>query len=300
MSVIKLGSSDRATVRIIQQVVGVKPDGIFGPKTMNAVVHWQRQNNLTADGIVGPQTMEAMGILDTDLKNVSQYTTDEGLIIQKHFLPKGEYVKENYKIQNDYVFLHHTAGNSNPFATIDSWGRDDRGRVATEFVLGGQNHKTGDDRYDGVMVQAFPEGCQGFHLGRTGSLYMNKHSVGLEICAMGYLTEDYKTYVGSQAIKSQVSKLEEPFRKRIYYHRYSNKQIEATKKWLLYIANRDNIDIDQGLIPWIKKFGPTKAFGFHQDAYEGKVKGLLSHCNVRKDKTDVFPQPELVDMLLSI
>ena len=84
------------------------------------------------------------------------------------------------------MFLHHTAGGSNPYACIDQWGRDRRGRVATEFVLGGQNYRTGDDEYDGVMVQAFPEDGYGWHLGQTGSGYMNRHSIGLEICSIGY------------------------------------------------------------------------------------------------------------------
>ena len=59
--------------------------------------------------------------------------------------------------------------------------------MTTEFVLGGINHRNGDDEYDGVMVQAFAEGNQGWHLGKTGSGFMNRHSVGLEICNMGYL-----------------------------------------------------------------------------------------------------------------
>ena len=300
MKIIKVGSTNTAMVKAIQAEVGVPRDGIFGPRTQQAVANWQSKAGLVADGIVGPKTMHAMGILDTDLKNESQFVTDEGLIIERDYLPKGEYIEEDYPISNDYIFLHHTAGNCNPHNTIKHWGRDSRGRVATEFVLGGQDHRTGNDDYDGVMVQAFPKGCQGWHIGKSGSYYMNRHSVGLEICSMGYLTEDLKTYVNSTAIESQVAVLSEPFRRKTHWHRYSDKQIEATKKWLLYISARDGIDLDVGLIKWIKKDGPIKAFGFQEDAYKGKVKGLLTHTNVRKDKTDCFPQDEFVDMLLSI
>ena len=69
---------------------------------------------------------------------------------------------------------------------------------------------------------------------------------------------------------------------------------------LLYIANRDNIDLHTGLYEWIKKEGADKAFEFHQDAYMGKVKGVITHANIRRDKFDLFPQPELVDMILSL
>ncbi|MBQ7163951.1 MAG: spore cortex-lytic enzyme [Clostridia bacterium] len=37
-------------------------DGIFGPKTTEAVKYFQRKNGLTADGIVGPKTLAALGI----------------------------------------------------------------------------------------------------------------------------------------------------------------------------------------------------------------------------------------------
>lgn len=297
------GSKDVKMNKQIQETVGVPIDGIWGPKTTAGVIRWQGLNNLVADGIVGPKTLEAMGILDTDNKAHDyspQFKTPNGLVIERDYLPKGEYIEQDYKILNDYCFLHHTAGSSNPFRTIRNWGRDSRGRIATEFVLGGQDFKTGSDEYDGIMVQAFPEGCQGWHLGKTGSYYMGKHSVGLEINSFGYLDDDFKNYVGMKAHESQICTLEEAFKGRKHWHKYSDKQIEATRKWLLWIAERDNIDMHVGLVEWIKKEGPTKAFDFHQDAYDGKVKGLLTHTNVRKGKMDCFPQPEFVDMLLSL
>ncbi len=37
-------------------------DGIYGTKTKNAVMYFQRKNNLTVDGVAGPKTLAAMGI----------------------------------------------------------------------------------------------------------------------------------------------------------------------------------------------------------------------------------------------
>ncbi len=37
-------------------------DGIYGTKTKNAVIYFQKKNKLTADGIAGPATLAAMGI----------------------------------------------------------------------------------------------------------------------------------------------------------------------------------------------------------------------------------------------
>jgi hypothetical protein len=226
------------------------------------------------------------------------FITNYDQLIHKHYLPDGEYLKG--PIKNEYIFLHHTAGNSNPYACIDMWGRDKRGRIATEFVLGGVNHRNGNTEFDGVMVQAFPEGDQGWHLGKTKSGWMNRHSVGLEICAMGYLDDDFKTYVGSKVIPDQVAKLKEPFKGHLHYHKYSEKQIKETEKWIRYVGERDGIDVRLGLKQFIQKHGPTKGFDFQMDASRGKIKGLLTHTNVRMDKSDCYPDPDFVDMILSL
>jgi len=287
-------------VKQIQETLNIAIDGNFGPKTKAAVVNYQMNNNLVADGIVGRKTLDIMGILDTDLKQAGSFHTGNGLNILIDHLPKGEYIQNEAPILNDYIFIHHTAGWHNPHKTIASWGRDTRGRIATEFVMGGQSIKGNDDRYDGVTVQAFPEGCQGWHLGATKDYYMNRHSVGIELCSFGYLTEEGKTYVGGQADESQIVELAELFQGYTKWHKYSEKQINNLRKLLIYIGSRDNIDLQEGLVQWIHKMGAIKAFGFQQDACEGKVKGLLTHTNVRKEKSDCFPQQELIDMLLSL
>ncbi|MBS4202349.1 peptidoglycan-binding protein [Bacillus sp. FJAT-49732] len=45
-------------LELIQRVVGVKLDGIYGPATANAVKTFQSRNGLKADGVVGPATWE--------------------------------------------------------------------------------------------------------------------------------------------------------------------------------------------------------------------------------------------------
>lgn len=55
--------SAKSTIQLIQRIVGVKDDGIFGPATSKATHEWikslQRLLGVTADGIFGPKTLEA-------------------------------------------------------------------------------------------------------------------------------------------------------------------------------------------------------------------------------------------------
>lgn len=291
--VLKKGSRGSEVVQI-QIALGLDADGIFGSKTEIAVKKFQKENGLNADGIVGKKTLGALNInFDTDLSIIHPFDLD----IDEYHLSKGEYLKGDYK--NDYIILHHTAGGSNPRSVVDWWEKDSLGRVATEFIIGGQNCSTGNTKYDGQIVRAFPEGCQGYHIGSSGSSYMNKHSVGIEICNFGYVDKG-KTYTGTNVRSEQIVSLSDPFRGYLNWHKYSDEQIRVVRDLLMYISNRDNIDLHEGLYKWIKEEGALKAFDFHIDAYNGKVKGLLTHSNIRKDKFDCSPQPNLVDMIMSL
>jgi hypothetical protein len=292
--ILRLGSKGQQ-VKEIQEFLGIPADGHFGPQTERAVVKWQNDNNLIGDGVVGPKTWEAMELATTD-SSEKIFITESGLQINKYFLPSDEY--KSGPTKKEYLFLHHTAGWHNPYRVIDSWGRDSRGAVATEFVMGGQSIKGDNEKYDGEMVQCFPEGAYGWHLGKNGSRHMHTHSVGIEVCNFGYI-KNGKTYAGTTADKSQICVLDEPFRGYKEWHKYSDKQISVLKDFILYIAERDSIDVRKGLVEEVKKKG-AKGFEFNEDAFYGKIKGMWTHTNTRKDKFDMFPQQELLDMLVSL
>jgi len=291
---LKVGSRGKQ-VKDLQEFLGADADGIFGKGTEAAVKEWQAANGLVADGLVGSATWDAMGLATTD-DSEKTYETSNGLIVNRHFLPEGEY--KSGPTNKEYIFLHHTAGWHNPYNCIDQWGRDSRGAVATEFVLGGPSVKGNSDEYDGVMVQAFPEGAYGWHLGKNGSQHMHTHSVGIEVCNFGWI-KDGKTYAGTKVVDSQLVELAEPFRGFKTWHKYSDDQIEALDKWIRWMGERDGIDIRAGLPALVKEKGAA-AFEFNEDAYYGKVKGVWTHTNTRKDKFDMFPQQELLDMLASL
>ena len=292
MQVLKKGSKGES-VKTLQEFLKVAVDGNFGPKTESAVKSYQKKNGLVADGIVGPKTWAHMGILNTD--NAENIEVSKALEIKKHYMPVGTYFPGPVKKQ--WIFLHHTAGWENPYQVADMWARDNRGNVATEFILGGQSVRNSNTKFDGELIQCFPEGGYGWHTG-TGNSVMHRNSVGIEVCCMGQIVNG-KTYVGTPADPNQIVKLAKPFRGFQFWHKYSDAQITALKQWILFVAERYDIDPTVGLVEYIKAKG-ADGFDVLDLARANSTPGMYSHTNVLRGKVDMFPQQELIDMLLSL
>jgi N-acetyl-anhydromuramyl-L-alanine amidase AmpD len=286
-------------VKLLQKALGIKPaDGNFGPKTDAAVRNFQGSHGLVIDGLVGPRTQKLIFKQDLEQHLDTQITLNE---FEIYYLDKDEYHAGPNK--PEYLFLHHTAGNENPIATVNMWNDDTRGRIATEFLIGGQSINGRSTKWDGVIVKCMPDGGYAAHLGANGSQSMHVNSVGIEVCNFGPLTKVgkvFKTYTGAIVHPDQVCDLGFKFRGFQYYHKYSDAQIEALRELILFIAERNGINIKKGLVEWLDTKTPAEAFDFNEDAWAGKVKGMLNHTNTRRDKSDMSPQPNLIAMLKSL
>jgi hypothetical protein len=284
----------------------------FGALTETALKRFQQSKGINATGILGPQTRSIMGFLDADdmyQERHKNWYEQNGIKIAH--LPRGEYVDVNTR--KEYLFYHHTGGWEIAENVIHGWAKDNRGRIATEFVISGQSLTKDTKAHDGRIVQAFPTGRYAWHLGATGSNYMHTNSIGIEVCSHGALRRhtdgnvyslyawDYKDFSPNyRAHANQIVELVSPYKGFNLFHRYSDAQLESLKKLTLAIAERDSIDVRAGVPTWVKQEGVEKAFAFRNDAWSGKVKGLLVHGNVTRDKHDMYPQQELVDMMLSL
>lgn len=73
MNVIKQGSRG-GDVKLLQKYIGAWQDGIWGPKTTEAVKKWQKEHGLVDDGVVGNKTW--MKLIENDLKSGSLTDAD--------------------------------------------------------------------------------------------------------------------------------------------------------------------------------------------------------------------------------
>jgi len=296
---------------------GTKFTEYFGDITEAAVKRFQEDRSLVVDGIVDYNTMselqegvETSGVVkkekDTDnkLNMLGVYKSDWGFDITRAYLDDDEYVQEYGKIRPFWFFLHHTAGSSDPIATVDNWNKDSRGRVATQYCIGGIDLK-GGTKHDGLIVECFPDYYLGWHLGKVDNFDMSRYSVAVEINNWGYLEkkgDKFFNYAGGEVPKDQVCDLGYKFRGKQYWHRYTDAQIESLGNLIKHIKRiYPSIPISEGL-PQMLRDGmkPVDAFAFMSDACKGKVKGTLTHSNVRSDKMDCYPDPRLVELLKTI
>lgn len=194
------------------------------------------------------------------------------------------FAEESAKTQ---IYLHHTAGNGNAEAVSRYWnGTSDR--VATAFVVG----------QDGLIVQCFSSKHWAWHLGISkaefkgqGAKYQNldKASVGIEVCNWGYLKEKdgkFYNYVNARVPESMVTTLEEPFKGFKHWYKYTDAQIESTRQLLVYLCDTYNIPREYR----------AQIFSLDKEAFKG-TPGIYTHNSVRKDKSDIYPCPRMIQML---
>lgn len=304
-------------------------DGIFGQNLLISVTNFQKEVNLRPDGIVGNQTWNQLTLYakkvialnekphaekesnkKNDIPNTISYVGQDGLIIYNNLLNEEEYYKEETK--KNTIWLHHTAGGSRPDWTIGGWENDyqkdssgdaklDKNgnkiplRVGTHFVIGRKSSSTGDTLWDGKILKAIDERYWTYHLGISkNSKKLNSESVSIEICNYGPLTfrnGQFFNWVNRPINNEDVVELKTPFRGYKFWEKYTDAQLESTRKLILHIKSIWNMDIEKSIYDeeW-----------FNYDEKWFTTGGLRSHTQVRKDKFDIFPQPELIQMLNSL
>ena len=99
--------SEGSEVELLQEKLGIKVDGIFGPITEECVRQFQREHNLEVDGIVGKDTWAALGVKE-ETKSINSKCVDPSVI----YSPLNCCVSKSPNRTIKYLAIHYTAGAS--------------------------------------------------------------------------------------------------------------------------------------------------------------------------------------------
>lgn len=242
-------------------------------------------------GLVGKITYkEWKETYNHKIVNIETIENEEETSVYDIYVPE----TSNFALSSG-VFVH----NSRPDWVSSTWDRDDKNgkpyKVATSYIIGRRASSNGDSAFDGKVFRAFDDKYWAFHLGVSGTNgKYDKSSIGIEVCNYGYckvVDGKFINYVNREVPANEVVDLGREFRGYRYWEKYTDEQIESLRKLLVYLIDKYDIEIEHGIYDW-------DWFDYDVDKLEGN--GLRTHVQVRKDKTDMFPQKELIDMLNSL
>jgi N-acetyl-anhydromuramyl-L-alanine amidase AmpD len=203
-------------------------------------------------------------------------------------IPFSDYIAEEHP--KTQIYIHHTAGTGNG-DQVYKWWAADKTKVATCVII---------DR-DGTVKQGFSSKFWAYHLGLGNAHFaakkvtyrnLDKTSIGIEIIGWGWVTkkdDKFFTYVNSEVKAEDVVELDKPFRGFRYWHKYTQAQIDAVVELLKLWNEKYKIDLTYNDDIW----------DVTDRALKGE-NGVFTHCSVRPDKFDVFPQPELIEALKAL
>jgi N-acetyl-anhydromuramyl-L-alanine amidase AmpD len=209
--------------------------------------------------------------------------------VKVHPYPEDKYFHEEF--EKKQLILHHTVSGPGEDGDINTWiaGKDN---VGTCIIL---------DR-DGTPYQLFSSKFWAYHLA-AGNHELDRHSVGIEIDNWGQLTlgDGSSKIMSGKLVQTQpgkfynyygytvdcpVQEYKDGFRGSNYFEKYTNAQIQTVGELLLFWGKKFNIPLDYH----------ATMFDLSQEALSG-TPGVWSHTSYRKDKSDVHPQNEMIEML---
>jgi len=220
--------------------------------------------------------------------------------IEPYPFPENKYFQEQFK--KEQILLHHTVSGPNLSGDVNTW-INNKYRVGTCIIIA----------RDGTPYQLFSSRYWAYHIG-AGDHNQDKRSIGIEIDNWGGLkpggglksfrpynryfnnwryprftsSQKYYTIYGN-SVNVPVQYYQNGYRGFNYFEKYTNAQIQTVGELLLFWRDRYDIPLNYNEHMWLVS----------ATAKQGNP-GVWSHTSFRSDKSDVHPQPELIDMLKTI
>jgi len=199
-------------------------------------------------------------------------------------LPTDSYFPEKHT--KDLVILHHTVGGSAK-STFEYWHTDEQ-HIGTAYIV---------DR-DGTIFEVFPPECWAYHLGLKTTREVDKRSIGIEIASEGALLERGGNYYAFGRLTEATHYTGPVFDVDAEASAPGLKMVSSSRLWrdYRYFAQYTPAAlvsvfalVDDLLTRFaIPRQTPANHVDFNLPAYTN-YKGVLTHCQLRSDKSDVHP-----------
>ncbi len=185
-------------------------------------------------------------------------------------LDPGQYIPT--REHKDLIVLHHTVGGTAQ-STVDHW-RSTPERIGTAYIV----------ERDGTIFEVFPPECSAHHLGLKGTSALDRRSIGVEIASEGALLEErgrlyaFGRIAAANHYVGPVFDFGSSYRGYRYFAQYTPAALGAVSAL-----------VDRLLTIYsIPRQTPADHIRADLAAYADYC-GVLAHCHVRPDKTDVHP-----------
>jgi len=226
----------------------------------DSIESFQNHAGLLSDGLYGMKTHEKLysHILDVD-----------------HVEFAGHYYMQEFPKKQ--IVLHHSAGRDNSRSMFDYWKNDGVYHVATSIGIND----------DGKVVKGYDERHWGHHIGMQNiyNLARNRESVAVEICNWGALNDDMVSWAGVRVPEDKVIELN--YKNIKYFEKYTQKEIDSLELWIVINAIRFDIPLD---------YNENDMWKVSQNAIAG-TPGIYTHNSYISWKSDISPQPNMINML---
>ena len=213
--------------------------------------------------------------LNKEIADIISKRKDMKIYNMHHLLDDNQFYQE--ETPKERIVLHHTAGGS-ARSSIEWWNQKPD-RVSTPYLI---------DR-NGDILETFSPKKWAYALGINSSS-AEKKSIHIEIANRGWLVEHkggiyYQVGSKLQRFDGEYVRYKQDHRGHKIYEKYTKEQVASVVALIDYLNSEFKLGIPGSQI---KEF-------WHYD-FNSKKK-IISHTTLRKDKSDIHPQPDLIQAI---
>ena len=257
-----------------------KINGFYGQTTIQSVASFQKKSNIKIDGEVGLQTWNKL----LNYNKIIEVKKDSSIKLEIEFqesyltIYKGLNNTSDKKTLKNTIFLFINNSSSRPDLALS--------KNKSHYIIGRKSSSSNENFWDGKILKSMDDK---YYLNNFENKLINERSIFIELCNYGELTLKgdvfYNLFNKSIVNKEDVIKIGNK-----YYEKITNLQIESLTNLIKYLKMKWNIEFNITI--------DENWFEYNENWFS--LGGLRTFGQVIKNKSDLFPQENLINTLNSI